>query len=172
MSGTATIAIKFGDGSTTASSINGHLSAEVDSRTSGLNGGKTSFAPGETVWVLVYKSSNVGIKSVVASAGSITQGANVTVSKSFDTLFEDTKQASLPVPADSITSNVWMGRSLGNMTLNTNKQGVTVDVSGVAVNKTTISCTALTYGVTAPANINGETSFSILVLITGEEIVV
>ena len=51
---TATIRVSFGDGS---SSVPGaHLSAEVDSRPTGLNGGKTSFQPGDSCWFLVFIS--------------------------------------------------------------------------------------------------------------------
>lgn len=37
----------------------GHLSAEIDSRTWGFNGGRTQYFPGDTCYVLVYKSKNV-----------------------------------------------------------------------------------------------------------------
>jgi hypothetical protein len=50
----ATIRVQFGnpDGSN-GSDASGHLSAEVDTRPSGLNGGRSSFSPGETVYILV-----------------------------------------------------------------------------------------------------------------------
>lgn len=57
----ATVRVQFGDpdGTTT-----GHLSAEIDARTDGLNGGKTAFTPGETVYLLVYASANVTVTVV------------------------------------------------------------------------------------------------------------
>ena len=66
----ATIRVQFG----TASGDNapGHLSAEVDSRPTGLNGGKTGFAPGETAYILVFASDNVSISETICSAGSLT----------------------------------------------------------------------------------------------------
>ena len=64
----ATIRVQFGnpDGSEAA----GHLSAEIDTRPGGLNGGRTSFNPGETAYILVYKSDNVSITDTICSAGS------------------------------------------------------------------------------------------------------
>ena len=50
----------------------GHLSAEIDSRPYGLNGGRTQYFPGDTCYVLVYKSANVTIKSThVTGAGGV-----------------------------------------------------------------------------------------------------
>ena len=55
----ATLRATFGnpDGSDAA----GHLSAEIDTRPTGLNGGRNAFNPGETVYILVYKTDNVTI---------------------------------------------------------------------------------------------------------------
>ncbi len=59
----ATIRVQFGNpdgsGGPGGSGASGHLSAEVDTRAAGLNGGRSSFSPGETVYILIYKSDNV-----------------------------------------------------------------------------------------------------------------
>ena len=96
---TASVTIGFA----TADSGSAIFSAEVDSRDTGLNGGKTSFAPGDPVWMLLYKSSYVtmgppgGGTPVIWSSGAVAQGAPVTheveedISVAYDTGFSTSK---------------------------------------------------------------------------------
>lgn len=49
--------------STNVSGYDGHLSAEVDSRPWGLNGGRSQYFDGDDCYVIVYKSDNVDIVS-------------------------------------------------------------------------------------------------------------
>lgn len=131
MSVTANITVSFGDRATDGA--NGHLSAEIDGRPEGLNQGKTSFSPGDRAHFLVYKSANVTYSRPVESAGTITQGtAGLVVTKEADLQFPDTDTATLGVPALSIESVTWMGRSLGALTL-TDPQTVKASAKGVAV---------------------------------------
>lgn len=53
--------------STTVSGGEGHLSAEVDSRAWGFNGGRSQYFAGDDCYVIVYKSSNVDIKGQFCS---------------------------------------------------------------------------------------------------------
>lgn len=43
----------------------GHLSADVDSRAWGLNGGRSQYYPDDEAWALIYISKNVSIAGVV-----------------------------------------------------------------------------------------------------------
>lgn len=162
-----TIRVQFGTSSDSAAA-DGHLSAELDSRTDGLNGGKTSFAPGATAYFLVYKSDNVTITDVIASAGTVSQTSTATVQKTEEIQFEDTDSATIDVPAASgITSTTWFGRSLGSLSLQSDKTTVKASSKGVAVASVTYDATALVYAITSPASIAGITDYSIIVLVQG-----
>lgn len=163
----ATIRVQFGspDG---PEGTSGHLSAEVDSRPGGLNGGKTAFSPGETVYILVYKSANVAITETICSAGSLTAQGTATVTITDELMFEEADTASLSVPARSgLASSVWYGRSLGALTLQADKVTVKASVKGVGVAKVTYEAQALVYALASPVSLNGEVDFSILALIKG-----
>lgn len=162
----ATIRVQFGNPD--GSGVSGHLSAEVDTRPDGLNGGRSAFSPGEMVYILVYKSDSVSITDTVCSAGSMSAQGSTVVTKTEELMFEDADRASLPVPARSgLTSTVWYGRSLGSLTLQSDKVTACSSSKGVGVAKVTYDAMALIYALTSPASLNGETDFSILVIIKG-----
>jgi hypothetical protein len=161
----ATIRVQFGspDGS-----VSGHLSAEVDTRPDGLNGGRSAFNPGETVYILVYKSDNVSITDTICSAGSMSAQGSTVVTKAEELMFEDADTASLAVPARSgIASMVWYGRSLGSLSLQSDKVTARAASKGVGVVKVSYEALALVYALSSPATLNGETDFSILAIIKG-----
>ncbi len=162
----ATLRVQFGNPD--GSEASGHLSAEVDSRPGGLNGGKTAFQPGETVYILVYKSDNVGITDTTCSAGSLSAQGTATITVSEELMFEDSDTASLAKPArSSLSQSVWYGRSLGNLALQSDKVTVKASTKGVGVAKVTYDALALVYALSSPATLNGEADFSILALIKG-----
>lgn len=163
----ATIRVQFGspDG---AGGASGHLSAAVDSRSTGLNGGKTAFQPGETVYILVYKSDNVSITETICSAGSLSAQGTATVTITDELMFEDSDTASLSVPArSSLATSVWYGRSLGSLTLQGDKVTVKAASKGVGVAKVSYEALAQVYALASPVSLNGEADFSILALIKG-----
>lgn len=111
---TASVTIGFA----TADSGSAIFNAEVDSRDTGLNGGKTSFAPGEAVWILLYKSSYVtmgppgGGSPYLTSSGTLTPGAtNITVdveediSVAYDTSFTTSKPITGPYTITSFSTS-------------------------------------------------------------------
>jgi hypothetical protein len=162
----ATIRVQFGnpDGSEAA----GHLSAEIDTRPGGLNGGRTSFNPGETAYILVYKSDNVSITDTICSAGSLSSQGTAVVSVTEEIMFEDADTANLGKPARTgISQTVWYGRSLGGLSLQSDKVTVKAAAKGVGVAKVTYDALARVYALSSPSTLNGETDFSILALIKG-----
>lgn len=162
----ATIRVQFGNPD--GSGASGHLSAEIDTRPQGLNGGRSSFSPGETVYLLVYKSDNVSITDTICSAGSLSSQGSAVVTVTEELMFEDSDTATLGKPARSgITQSVWYGRSLGGLTLQSDKVTVKASSKGVGVAKVTYDALALVYALSSPATLNGETDFSILALIKG-----
>lgn len=166
MAANATIRVTFGAGSEEAGA---HLSAEIDTRPAGLNGGKSSFFPADDVYFLLYKSSNVEVDSIDCSAGSVALHAGaVTVTKTEDFNFEDTDSITLDVPADAITSHKFIGRDLGALTLQADKMTVKAATKGLAVCRITYTATAAAYVLRSPATVSGETDFTILVLVVGK----
>ena len=162
----ATIRVQFGNPD--GSGASGHLSAEIDTRPQGLNGGRSSFSPGETVYLLVYKSDNVSITDTICSAGSLSSQGSAVVTVTEELMFEDSDTATLGKPArSSLTQSVWYGRSLGGLTLQSDKVTVKTSSKGVGVAKVTYDALALVYALSSPATLNGETDFSILALIKG-----
>ena len=166
MAVTANITVSFGaDGGAAG---DGHLSAEVDNRATGLNGGNTQFEPGDTAYFLVFRSDNVRIDSVQSSAGSIIGATVGTVTREEDLSFADVDSATLRVPASGITSIIWLGRSLGGLSLQAD--GVTVKTSARGVGVARVTYTAKNvhaYGLAAPSSVAGLTDFSILVFVAG-----
>jgi len=164
----ATIKIQFGADSA-AASADTHLSAEVDARADGLNAGKTSFAPGDDVHILVYKSDNVVVTGTDCSAGSLSASGTAVVVLTEELFFEGEKTATLGVPASTgvLETTTWLGRSLGAITLGADKTTCTAGSAGVAVANVSYRTNALVYKLSTPASINGSTDYSILVLITG-----
>lgn len=161
----ATIRVQFG---TPDSEAAGHLSAEIDTRPEGLNGGRSSFSPGETAYILVYKSDNVSITDTICSAGSLTAQGSTVATVTEELMFEDADTASLGKPARSgLTRTVWYGRSLGSLTVQSDKVTVKAASKGVGVAKVTYDAVALVYALSSPATLNGETDFSILAIIQG-----
>lgn len=164
MSVTANITVSFG--AETGAGVDGHLSAEIDDREDGLNGGDTSFAPGDTAYFLVFKSANVTYDAPVCSAGSIQTASAGSVEREEELTFADTDTATLQVPCTGSLSVLWLGRSLGSLTL-IDPMTVKASAKGVAVAKVTYSATADAFGLTSPSSLNGLTDFSILVFILG-----
>lgn len=167
MSDNATIVVHFGQAA--GGGAAGHLSAEVDGREGGLNGGQTSFTPGQPVYILAYRTINVTITDVLSSAGTVAAQAPVSVSITEDLNFEDARTATLakPVAGAALSSVEWFGTNLGALTLQDDKMTVEAPASGVAIARVTYNVTADVYKLESPASINGQTDFPILVLIKG-----
>lgn len=162
----ATIRVQFGNPD--GSGSEGHLSAEVDSRPDGLNGGRSSFSPGETAYILVYKSDQVSITETICSAGSLSASGSAKVAVSEELMFEDGDTAQLGKPALSgIGQVLWYGRNLGALILQPDKQTVKAASKGVAVAKVSYEALALVYALSSPSTLNGESDFTILALIKG-----
>lgn len=162
----ATLRVQFG--TEQSSEVSGHLSAEIDTRPDGLNGGRSSFNPGETVYILIYRSSNVRITETICSAGSLSAHSRATVQVEQELLFEDNERASLNKPAKaSLQSVAWFGRSLGELTLQSDKTTVRAALRGVGVARVRYDADADVYALQSPGSLNGESDFSILAIIKG-----
>lgn len=165
MAVSATIQVSFG----TEAGADGHLSAEIDDRAGGLNGGDTEFSPGDTAYFLVFKSANVEYDTPAASAGTLVSGtvSGGYVEREEDLSFADTNQASLSVPASQVVSYEWFGRSLGDLILLEDAMTLEASASGVAVCRVKYRAPCTAHGIVSPASLNGKTDYSILVFIRG-----
>lgn len=163
--GSATIRVQFGNPD--GSGAEGHLSAEVDTREDGLNEGRQSFEPGASVAILVYRSANVTLNRIDCSAGSIRADGQVVVQIEEDVVFADEAETTLRVPAETAPSVRWFGRSLGALALQADRLTLRAASKGVAVARIGYQARADVYRLKSPANIDGETDFSIAVFIGG-----
>jgi len=163
-----TITVKFGRPDGTG--VDGHLSAAVDTRPNGLNGqagGQTSFAPGATVAILIYRTNNVTITQTGCSAGSLSMGEQATVNITEDIIFADEQESNISKPAISTPTVQWFGRSLGAVTLKPDQTTLRASSQGVAVARVSYQARADVLRLTSPASINGTTDFGIAVYIAG-----
>lgn len=157
-----TIQVSFGTGATG----NEHISAEVDGRTDGLNAGKTSFLPGDTAFILIYKSGNVTIDQILISAGSMINATSGTVQKEEDIFFDDASTATLSFPTTGPVAVTWLGAQLGDLVLQSDGMTVRSSAKGVAVARVQYQTTPEAKGIVAPAYLaGGIIDFSINVVI-------
>ncbi|MBF0283151.1 MAG: hypothetical protein HQL51_01680 [Magnetococcales bacterium] len=158
----ASIQVEFGGAAAGAD----HLSAELDARPDGLNNGKTSFLPGETVYFLIYKSPSLKVDAVIPSAGRVTPGPAVGgVEKEADLVFDDADSAALPVPAVGLVDVIWLGTHLGGLTLQSDGLTVKAASSGVAVARVRFHATPEAWGLDSPTNIGEVVEFDIHLVI-------
>lgn len=161
---TASIVVNFKAAGSNAAGI---LSAEVDGREDGLNLGKTSFVPGDSVGVLVYKGDDVKIDAVSSSAGSISSLGTEVVTITELVQFANVNTASLSKPVHSITSTKWLGRNGGSVSL-TDQVNIKVANPVVAVLKITYTSLARGYRLSGvPHPLSGETEYDVLVYFEG-----
>lgn len=160
---TTTTQITFGTGG----EVGAHLSAEVDGRSGGLNGGKTSFVGGEPVYILVYKSNNVTINNTEVSAGTVFPAAPQLVDVEETITFQNKREASLSKPITGGLTVTWYGRSLGGLTVGADQTSITAGSSGVAVAKVKYKTNAKAYRLSTPVTLNGEADFTILFFVAG-----
>lgn len=151
----------------------GQLSAEFDARPTGFNKGVTSFKPGDSPAFLVYKSSDVEIETIKTSIDQLpptdahiqSLGAGVIEIKE-DIQFSNTAQGNLQKPFYNNWSYKWLGNNLGVPVPLENS--VTVDSAGVGILRVTYNALFLAYRLTGVPNpLSGETSYSVLIVITG-----
>lgn len=79
----------------------GHLSLEIDSREDGLNKGDTTFYPGDSPGILMFRSSNVVIDKIVVSEGSLSSMGSAIIDTEEWLSFANEKSASPKYPVSS-----------------------------------------------------------------------
>jgi hypothetical protein len=143
------------------------LSAEIDSRPTGLNLGNTSFVPGDLAYFLVYPTGGATITQVLSSVGSVSSAGSVTIEVEETLTFANTNKANLSKQYVSGATYTWYGNNLGAVTFKGTQ--VIAATSGVGVLSVKYNTTAYAYAINSPTLVNGKTSFQILVVIIGAE---
>lgn len=159
---TASLVVEF------SGAADSFLTAEIDDRAEGLNGGKTSFYPGDKAYFLVFKGQTVVIDQILASAGGVTPVAEGYYEEVDEWVtFENTDEASAKRFVDSDFTYQWFGNNLGPITIRAGK--LVAASKGVAVAKISYKSKFMSYYLQAPSQINGQTRFNILVMVIGHD---
>jgi hypothetical protein len=162
---TATVVVNFTDN---ASAGGGILTAEIDGRPAGFNGGKSSFVAGDSPVILIYRTTNVVINSVIPSTGVMSPHGSGTSLETQDLQFATDVSATLDKPiTGSLVSTKWLGRDLGTLSL-TGEAGVRATGTPPGIARVTYNATYQAYrlsNVVSP--LNGETVFPVVIVVTG-----
>lgn len=115
---TASLTTEFVDEDETGE-LPGILHAEWDTRTDGLNNGKTSFRPGDSRVFLEFASSNVTVTNRLKTAGALASAGSGSFLVGTDEQRQwldfdiDNQIATLQYPISSGFTYTWHGASLG-----------------------------------------------------------
>lgn len=120
---TASLVVNFRDPNETGpdgTAPDASLIVEVDSRADGLNGGRTTIRPGDSVGYLIYKTDNVTITEQIVTAGGISSaGAGlITIGGADDPLrlnFLDDDEQTVSKPIAGGLKTNWFGADGGNV---------------------------------------------------------
>lgn len=116
------------------------------------NRSRTRFTYGETAWFSLF-ADDITRLSVSVSDGVLTAGGAGSVTLEEQVLFTDEASARLPVPASAVSEVIWLGRSLGALTL-TDPRTLTAEKHpqehGAAAALVRYQAKRLSYGLTLP----------------------
>lgn len=104
----ATLNISFSE---EAAEAEGDLKLEIDDREDGLNGGNTSFKPGDDAYFFRFKGDNVTILSQNCSAGGLSGAGTGTKDIDENITFSNSDSGSLGYPPDGTVTMKWLGKS-------------------------------------------------------------
>jgi hypothetical protein len=117
----ATLNVNF---SAESEGTGGSIKLEIDDREDGLNGGDTSFAPGDDAYFFLFKDANVTLITDIPerTAGGVTSASSATKVVDEYLTFSNSDTSSLGYPPDGSVTMTWQGRSyqLSVTTLSTN----------------------------------------------------
>jgi hypothetical protein len=107
--------------------------AEVDSRPEGYNKGKTSFRPGEDVYILLYRDPSIVVTHALTTHGSLVKEGSETIPAIEEFLtFANTDNASVNYPIVGTPVTVWHGTNLGALTVGANGSNLSIsDITGL-----------------------------------------
>lgn len=150
------------------------LSAEVDSRDDGYNNGNTDFLPGQEVFYLITKTTDVTLLNQVTSTGSVEFIDNSTEDKEEFLTFANESEASVSTPISGEYETKWLGNvpqgelvKTSELTFSIQKDGQPVE--SVAVLKITYKTLHQVWKLKGvSAILNGESNYEVVIMIFGE----
>ena len=105
----ASLNVTFGEEEGT-DGTEGQLKLEIDDRADGLNGGDTSFAPGDDVYFFRFSDSNVSVLEQFSTAGGISPSGTADKAVDENITFANSDTGSLSYPPSGSVSLSWLGR--------------------------------------------------------------
>ena len=162
------ITVQFGAAATDAGLL---LKAEVDSRDDGLNAGNTSFIPGDSVGILLFRDDLITQLDTVTTAGTLVQAGSGTFlvqdeALTFSDNTEINQEVSFQYPVYSGFTYKWLGTDGGAIQV-IERQTARKPSAGIGVALVSYTTFYTAYRLNSPAILNGETEFSILVVFIG-----
>ncbi len=151
----------------------GILLAEIDAFPNGLNKGITSFAPGDSPGFLLYMSSNVVVDSIQSSEGVVSSlGGGVTPEPIEENLiFTDKNKTGVTYPISSGFTSKQLGDNYDLGSITHTETEVFIQNVGVGVVHVEYTANYRKYRLNGvPSSLNGETSFPIIIFITGHTV--
>lgn len=147
------------------------LKAELDSREDGLNNGNTTFRPGDSAGILVYRSPEITTLSTYITAGSLVPAGtgNILIEREELTFTDNetpNQEISLNYPVTSGFTYKWLGIDGGPLQL-VNNTKIVKPQAGLGVALISYTTSYVAYRLTSPTSLNEETEFSIVVLFVG-----
>lgn len=136
---TTSVTINFG-GSAGSNVFN----AEVDSRPEGYNKGSTNFFPGDTAYLLLYKTTNVTKVRAFPSSGSVSSAGSATVEKKETVTLTNSREFSTSAPVTGSYSINWYGNQPAGL-VKTGENTFAAAENTVAVGEITYQTTADVY---------------------------
>lgn len=163
---TTTLVVEFGE--LVEESLDGILVAEFDDREDGLNGGDTSFEPGDSIGFLVYKNNKISLLNTFTSTGNVGI-VEVGSRQIIDIInFANTDTATLSKPATGGIVAEWMGHDRGPVDLTDQSNLTLLNGVNTGVLQVTYQAAYTGYRVTGiPSLILGKPEFRVLIAIVG-----
>ena len=161
---TTNIVVEFGEG---VSDL--FMMAEVDGRDGGLNSGRTSFIPGDSVGILLFKDDRITKITTELTAGTLSKiGKGTFEVKDEIVVFTDDNEARMRYPIDANFVYKWIGVDRGNLAVT---DGLTIrkSIDGIGVAKISYTAEYTAYRLHSPLKVSGEDQFTIVVLFVGNE---
>lgn len=110
-----------------------NFSAEVDTRDNGLNEGNTSFKPGDSVGILLYKGLTIANVKGTPTSGLLTEGALIDVEQEETISFANEDSFSARYPVNSGTASIEWYSTAPTVTIPTTGSAFTTANKVIAV---------------------------------------
>lgn len=137
------------------------LQMQLDTRPDGLNAGKTSFAAGDVVGVLVFAPDGAVLDELQTSSGTVHREADQVFEHTDDVHFSATDSAVLTYPAKTIKQVTWLGNDLGAVGVDSDRKTLRISSAGVGVCRVAYVVKATAFNVVTSSELNGVSDYPV-----------